>query len=92
MITALLAYFIFKPTLLKKDKVLTYYSLFLRKLAKSGVATSQSDGATTIADKSQKQLPDKKLEIIQITDLYQRIRYREDKNLTEKFIKQVKEF
>ncbi|MFW6011889.1 MAG: transglutaminase TgpA family protein [Desulfosalsimonas sp.] len=64
----------------KKDPVKKYYEKFCKKLERSGIARRPNMGPKEFSEYAAASLPSRKAQIDAITDIYIRLRFRDEKN------------
>lgn len=94
MVVAAYAWIVLKSPRQKPDVIKKYYVLFCAKLARAGFLRKPDQGPVEYVKYVVKNRPDLKNRITEITDLYIRLRYREEqsKPALAEFIKKVKSF
>lgn len=92
ILTAVLAYFIFKPANRSVSEVEKYYARFLKKLSKRGIEKHPAEAAGNFAIRAVESIPDQQAHISNITELYQRLRYRNESAVKKEFIEKVQNF
>lgn len=74
------------------DPVQRYYHRFCQKLANRGLKRQPHEGPEDFAQRASARLPESQSEILHISALYRRLRYRNEPQLKPEFIKAVKQF
>ncbi|MCD6585791.1 MAG: DUF3488 domain-containing transglutaminase family protein [Desulfobacteraceae bacterium] len=94
MIVGGYAFFVLTPSRRKPDAVKTYYVRFCKKLTRAGFERKPGQGPVDYAAYVSKKRPDLKNSITEISDLYVRLRYRDQTSQTVQaaFIKKVRAF
>jgi len=77
VLTGLLAFIVFSNKQKNENDIQKYFLKFLNKMKKRGLVKALSEGAENFSQRAIIKLPEQKAKIIQITLLYQQLRYKQ---------------
>ena len=93
LLTTALAFIVFSSKKRNFDETQKYYATFLNKMKKRGLVKPLTEGAESFCLRAILKLPKEKKNIIQITNLYQQLRYNKyDENLLSQFKNKITQF